>query len=383
VTEHTCKWPAPLEMHALAMEEPERPRFIVDDWMPQGYASLLAGHGGGGKSGLALHLACCIALGRPFFGQACERRRVVYLSCEDRWEVLHWRLSHIARYLDIDLGELDGWLFLHDLVGEDTTLRELDRNTGMALTPGFSQLRQRMAETDGQVLIVDGVSDTFAGNENDRGNVKRYVNSLLSLIPADGALLLIAHVDKLAARVSTTGQGYSGSTAWHNAVRARWYLRPDRDESDEGADQASRDLLLELQKSNLGPTAASIRFAWDESAHMFVGRPEDAVGGFVEGIRDRTERDAILRAIVAATDAGVHIPAALQGSRTAYMVISHRDEFPESLRGDTRPKKRRFVRHLEALRHIRHIADARIRRSNRHEAIVIQPTTEGRAACAA
>lgn len=375
-------WPAPLEMHALAMQAPGRPRFVVQDWMPEGYAVLLAGHGGGGKSGISLYLAACIALGRPFFGVPCERRRVLYMSCEDRWEVLHWRLSHIARHLGIDLGELDGWLFLHDLVGEDVILWELDRSTGMTLTPGFSQLQRRMDETTSQVLIVDGVADTFGGNENDRGNVKRYVNSLLSIIPTDGALLLIAHVDKLTARNPATGQGFSGSTGWHNSVRARWYLRPDRDESEEETREPSRDLLLELQKSNLGPSTAAIRFTWDDDAHLFVGRSEAAVGGFVDGIRDNTERDAILRAIVASTDAGVHVPAAMQGPRTAYAVLTHRDEFPESLKGDQRLKKRRFARHLEALRHIRHIADSTIRRGNRHLTPVIEPTTEGRAACA-
>ena len=168
---------------------------------------MFAGHGGAGKSGIALHLAACIALGRPFLGIPCKQQRVLYLSCEDRWPVLHWRLSHIALYLEIDLGALAGELLLHDLGGEDTILWERDPRTGMTLTSGFGHLRERMTATRAHVLIVDGISDTFAGNENARGDVKRYVNTLLSLIPPNGALLLIGHVAKLAATNSATSEG--------------------------------------------------------------------------------------------------------------------------------------------------------------------------------
>src|SRR5262245_12331919 len=42
-------WPAAIDLTALAEREPEQPRFIVADWVPTGYATLLAGHGGVGK----------------------------------------------------------------------------------------------------------------------------------------------------------------------------------------------------------------------------------------------------------------------------------------------------------------------------------------------
>jgi len=55
-----------VDLEALGEREPERPRFIISDWLPVGYATLLAGHGGVGKSGIALHLAVCAAAGVPF-----------------------------------------------------------------------------------------------------------------------------------------------------------------------------------------------------------------------------------------------------------------------------------------------------------------------------
>src|SRR5262245_3827300 len=67
----------PIDLAALALREPQPPHFIVDGWLPAGYATLLAGHGGVGKSAIALMLAVSIALGRSFAGLAVERRRVL------------------------------------------------------------------------------------------------------------------------------------------------------------------------------------------------------------------------------------------------------------------------------------------------------------------
>ena len=42
----TTGWPACLDLERLAETEPEQPRFIINDWMPTGYATLFAGHYG-------------------------------------------------------------------------------------------------------------------------------------------------------------------------------------------------------------------------------------------------------------------------------------------------------------------------------------------------
>lgn len=374
-------WPEPLNLQALATRDPQPPRFIVRDWLPEGYATLFAGHGGVGKSGIALHLAVCIALEVAFFGVPVERRRVLYMSCEDRANVLHWRLTHICRYLGVSIAELAGWLFLHDLVGEDCILWDRDPKTGFTTTIALDELRTRIKDTDTCVLFVDGVSDAFAGNENARADVKRFVNSLLALMPTDGSVVLIGHVAKPAASAVTTSEGYSGSTQWHNAVRARWYLRPEVTQDDDERQLRTGNLQLELQKSNLGPVNQTMTFRFDDEAHLFIGSRDvtSSGGGLIEGIRERTEQRAILKAIAASTDAGLPVPAAMQGPRTAYFVLSGRPEFPEPLKGGGKAKKRRFARHIEALRQIRHLVEGSYRRTNRHTVATIELTPEGRA----
>src|SRR5262249_7613 len=83
-TPHAAARPAPLDLELLAGTAPEPPRFGIPDWVPAGYATLLAGHGGVGKSAIALHMAFCMAAGIKFFGLEVSRRKVLYLSCEDR-----------------------------------------------------------------------------------------------------------------------------------------------------------------------------------------------------------------------------------------------------------------------------------------------------------
>ncbi|MCC7487282.1 MAG: AAA family ATPase [Burkholderiales bacterium] len=370
-------WPAPLDLIALSERDPAPPSWIVPGWMLAGYATLLAGHGGSGKSQLALYLACAIAIGARWAGIDCAPRRVLYLSCEDREGVVHWRLSHIARHMGIGMIELAGRLAVLDLVGRDAILWSEDARTGYTVTPAYGALAERMREGY-EVLVVDGITDTYGGHEIARGEVRRYVTALLGLVPADrGALLLIGHVNRPTAANGSSVEGYSGSTAWHNAVRGRWYLRPDRAADD--VDPGTGRLLLEHQKSNLGRPQPAIAWRWDDDAHMFVAEP--AATEFDRAHAEREELAGVRRALLACAGTGVGVPAAMTGPRTAYHVLRERQELPATLRSG-RDAARRFWRSIERLRQMGHIGDGTIRRSNRHALVTIELTPEGRAACA-
>lgn len=374
-----AEWPAPLDLAALAEHEPEPPRFIVPG-LPCGYATHLGGHGGVGKSAIALHLATCIALGARWAGLDCAPSRVLYLSGEDRAGVLHWRLNRICRYMGIAFAELVGRLEIVVLVGHDSILWERDPRTGYCVTPGYGQLSERVRVFGPDVLIVDGVTDTFGGNENSRTEVKRYVNALLSLVPPEtGALLLLAHVDKALARgTGATTEGYSGSTAWHNSARARWYLYPESQPADaDGRPERTGTLILELQKSNLGPVDQTIRWRWDGDAHMFL--PEPTPTTFDRQHQGREERRDILLALRACEDNAIVVPSAMTGPRTAYHVLSARPEFAQSLRGG-RPAVRRFWREMEVLRQIKQVEEISYRRNDGHAATRLSLTAEGKRA---
>lgn len=372
-------WPQPLDLEALAESEPQPPKSIMEG-LPIGYATGTFGHGGAGKSQIELLRAVCVAAGVAFCGIEVERRVVTVLSCEDRADVLHWRLSRICKHLGVDLASLRGWLHILDLVGHDALLYSSDpRSGGDAFTAAYGMLATHMRESGSDVLVIDGISDTYGSNENARGPVKRFINGLLSLIsPERGALLLIGHVNKMTATGGATTEGYSGSTSWHNSCRSRWYLYPETEQDDGG--KRSGKLILELQKSNHGEVGAQIEFAWDDDAHLFIGR-QIGTSRFDQLHQQREERRAILQAFADCSAAAVIVPAALTGQRTAYHVLSIQPRFPDTLTGGAKPKTRRFWRHIEELRQMRAIEESDYRRKNRHAAAQLIITAEGMRQC--
>ena len=356
-------WPDALDMLALSETEPKPPEFLVPQWLPCDYATLLAGHGGAGKSQIALHLAVCIALGLPFFGLPVEQRRVLYLSCEDRACDLHWRLKRICNHLRRDISELHQRLDLIDLVGINAILWAPDPRGGKALTPSYGELAARIRDAGREVVFLDGITDTYGGNENDKGQVKQFVNEVVGLIPSGGAVVLLGHVAKFTANTGA-GEAYSGTTGWHNAVRARWYLRAERDEGALGTTILG-ETVLELQKTNHGKPSASMKFKWDDDAGMFLGEAQaSAFTNFDRKQRDRAERDGILAALRACEAARVAIPSAKAGFRTAYHALSENPAFPESLRDSA--GRSRFWRHMEALQQSGDVRRDNFRKPDRH-----------------
>ncbi len=372
-------WGHALDLEALAEREPARPDFLVADWLPSGYVTLFAGHGGVGKSLIALFVAVCLAAGMPFFGVEVARRRVLFLSCEDRERVLHWRLARICSYLGVDLASLRGWLEIVDLVGADSILWERDPRTGSTITPAYETLRRRVKASGAEVLVVDGASDAYAGNENNRGDVKRYNNALLALIPPDrGAVLQVAHVDKVAARDGSTSEGYSGSTAWHNAARARWYLRPETAQG-EGDERPTRTgaLLLDLQKSNFGRADQSMRFRWDDDAHLFLGERLGA-SAFDRKHQEREERAAILRGLVELERLGRLVPTSPRANENAAILLAERPGFPASLGG--KAGTTRLFRELRLLEEQGLVRRAPVKNASRHLIETWQLSAAGKAA---
>ncbi len=237
----------------------------------------------------------------------------MYLSCEDREGVLHWRLARTTAHLGIShRGRCAAGS--RSLISSAMTSccgRKIHRPEELIRLPS-DDLQERIEKHATELLIVDGVSDTYGGNENARTEVKRYVNALVSLIPADrGAVLLLGHIAKPTASAAQSTEGYSGSTGWHNSVRARWYLHPETVQGDDGESwEQSGDLILDLQKSNLGRVDQSMRFAWDATAHLFVGREIVDAAALDRAHRDRIEHRDVLRAFQGCATRGIHVPAA-------------------------------------------------------------------------
>jgi RecA-family ATPase len=77
-----------------------------------------------------------------------------------------------------------------------------------------------------------------------------------------------------------SGTGLSGSTGWHNSVRARMYLRTAATEDDEEPDPELRQ--LEFLKNNYGPLAQRVVLRWRNG----VFAPEASAGSLEKAAAD-------------------------------------------------------------------------------------------------
>ncbi|MGV8955310.1 MAG: AAA family ATPase [Cypionkella sp.] len=255
-----AKYTVPVEVSIFDVfdDEPEPPKFTIGELVPSGVVTLLGANGGAGKSMLALTAAVCVAMGLPFLGKPTMRGKVLFYSAEDAGQHLRHRLGKICRHLAVNPHDLAGSLTILDVTATEAALFHEVSPGGVkrgAVTPAYDYLTQRVANLEIDFLIVDNASDTYDANEIDRARVRGFIRSLVQLVKQrNGAVLLLAHVDKASAKGFASSQGYSGSTAWNNSVRSRLFMA-----TPEGKETRLR---LEHQKSNFGPMAAPMWLAW-------------------------------------------------------------------------------------------------------------------------
>lgn len=265
------------------------PLFAWEGLLPLGTVSLLSAHGGTGKSTLALMLAVAAVTGRDLFGVAVRPGPAVFVSLEDGQGIVRHRLAHICRCWNVNPRDLESRLHIVDGTEYPELFTAETRGAGET-TRTFSELRELLQKVAAGLVVVDNASDAFGGDEIQRRQVRAFMRSLVELArDTEEAVLLLAHVDKNTsrARKGEGGEGYSGSTAWHNSARSRLFLT----RADDGS------LTLEHQKSNLGKLQEPLSLHWVDG-----GLPElSQLGGMSEftarlqGRMDDDKAAALLR----------------------------------------------------------------------------------------
>ena len=242
----------------LAYAAPEPQLWWCESYLPAGHVTLLGGHGGAGKSTLALMLAVSVAVGMPFLGLQIRQGRILYFSAEDPASMVRRRLSKICKQADINPADLAPAFHVLDATEGAPVLFAEQRSQGVrssTTTATYDALRTYVETYAIDVIVVDNSSDVFDADEINRASVRGFISSLARLVrPRGGAVLLLAHVDKLTSRAGrgSGSESYSGSTAWHNSVRSRLFLT-------EGAPGM---LELRHEKSNLGPKREQLALVW-------------------------------------------------------------------------------------------------------------------------
>lgn len=260
--------------------EPPKRKWIVTGMIPDGEVTLLTGKGGVGKTLLAQQLGTCVAQGLPFLGHDVQQCRVMGFLCEDAPDELHIRQKDINAALCQDMTDIAPNLRIASRKYMDNLLAVFDRNTSsMKRTAVWRQLVEDAKAFGAKLVIVDTIADTFGGSEIDRAQVRQYVQACLGKLAQEigGAVLALGHPSRAG---ESSGDGTSGSTAWHASVRSRLYLEHA---TKDGAGPMRR---LSNKKANYGPAGDEYMLRWARGAFDLVSAKRSAVveaGGAVAG----------------------------------------------------------------------------------------------------
>lgn len=234
-------------------------KFIVPDWLPAGKLTLFSGHGGSGKSSIMLQLGALLSTGgQHALGHQLQSEpyRVLFVSGEDEPVVNMTRLRGIlrARPTLSHANIAENLKFMNVAGCRTTTLVDFDARTGKhSYSSLYKHLKEQCELFKPDVIITDNNSILFGGNEIDRNQIQTYIHCVQNIYPT-AAVVALHHVDK-ASVGREDGDGWSGSTQWHNAARARWTLST-----------INGEMTLYLRKSNYGHEGWRGSVNYDEQA---------------------------------------------------------------------------------------------------------------------
>jgi RecA-family ATPase len=202
----------------MTSAEPPPPReYAVPDRIPLRQVVLFAGPGGIGKSLLTLQLLCATVLARDWIGGLPQPGPVIYLGAEDEQDEIQNRLEDIAAHYDGSISELIGnGLYASSYAGQDMTLARFKKNGNIEPTALYDNLFEQSCDIRPVIVALDTLSDVFGGDENNRVQVSAFVGLLRNLaMTANCAVIVTQHPSQAG---SKSGDGTSGSTAWHGKV---------------------------------------------------------------------------------------------------------------------------------------------------------------------
>jgi RecA-family ATPase len=216
---------------------------------------LYSGEGAAGKSTSHLHQCAAHVLGRDWLGSLPQHGPAIFVDAEDDEKVIHRRLAAITRHYEVAFNDLiKGGLHLISLVGHDAVFGTCSRNGKIEPTPLYNQLLQAAGDIKPIMIGIASSANVYAGSEIDRSQVQQFIGMLTRMaIVANGSVVLISHPSLTGIATDT---GLSGTTQWHNAVRARMYLKSVKPEAGEQPDNDLRQLTF--KKNQYGAISEDI-----------------------------------------------------------------------------------------------------------------------------
>ena len=255
--------------------------------IPRRQVALFTGEGAAGKSTIELHRSAAHVLGREWLGTLPEQGPALFIDAEDDEKVIHRQLAAIVKHYGITFADLiKNGLHLISLVGCDAVLATVGRSGKIESTPLYKQILEWVGDIKPISIGIASSANVYTGSEIDRSQVQQFISLLNRLaIVADGSATLIAH-PSLAGIANDTG--LSGNTAWHNAVRARFYLKSVKPDDGEQPDSDLREIVF--KKNNYGPISENIVLRYTDGLFL----PVPGVSSLDRAAREAKAEDVFL-----------------------------------------------------------------------------------------
>ena len=173
--------------------------------------------------------------------------------CEDDDDELWRRQCRINSVLDLRMAHL-GDFAAQGRLGLPNLIMAFTKGKPPAALPLLAEIENKARAIGAKLVILDNAAQLFGGEENSRAEVTTFINAVNGLARRlDAAVLMLGHPPK-------SGAEYSGSTAWHAAVRCMWSLGRVAEENDEG--EPSDAMVLTRTKANYAPGGQEVRLRW-------------------------------------------------------------------------------------------------------------------------
>lgn len=260
---------SPLPLANLLLDGVEVPatEWAVFNRIPLRQVCLLSGHGAVGKSTIALQLACGHVLGRDWLGSVANYGAALYIDCEDDFSEIWRRIDAVRKFYRVSYKDLvDGGLDVLPMAGLECVMATVNPKSGTVLpTPFYTQVLERAGDLKYINVLIANASNVFAGNEVDRSQVQQFIGMLKRITNASGGSVTLISHSSLAGLSTETG--LSGSTQWHNAVRARMWMHAAKPNGVDHQD-ASDLRVLDFMKNQYGRPDDSVALRWQNGLFL-------------------------------------------------------------------------------------------------------------------
>jgi hypothetical protein len=286
---------APIDWDTLTGEPPPR-IWWMQDWLGPS-PILTAGAGGAGKTRLWQAIGTALATGQHYLAASVAPLKVLMWLCEDTRDEMWRRQAAINAHFGLTMGDLKGRLHIVPRQGRDNTLLDLVYGKP-TFTPLLDELHQQVCDFKADVLVLDNLAQLYGGNENDRHQSTFFVNGIAGLVPDRAfAPVFLGHVARSA------GSEFSGSAAWENACRMRWYVGPTLPDQPLEPGEAVDPDVMYLAKRKANYTAKEWRRLRFRNGLFVPDEPEGR--RFDQASRDDTAERVLLEAMPRLMGAGI------------------------------------------------------------------------------